>query len=325
MKDFLGILKYVAIALAGVAIVAGLMSREGLLGKRNAERADPKLINFDEFIKPIDPAKIGYIESKAIALHYSVPRAMAIDANDNIYVAGDGGLLVFDRNGQRKTSIELQREIYSLSVFDDRIYAGANDAIGGFGLDGESMQRWTDIAPSAHFTSILATEAGVFAADARNKVIWHYDLNGKQLQEIGKRDVANGRLGFIVPGPFFDIAPGYAGGLWAVNPGKHQLENYTFAGELRSSWRRASVDIAGFCGCCNPTQMAILPDGGFVTAEKGIPRVKVHDPNGDLRTVVAGPELFAEGTVIADVAIDSQNRVYVLDPVKKAIRIFEKK
>ena len=34
--------------------------------------------------------------------------------------------------------------------------------------------------------------------------------------------------------------------------------------------------MADFFGCCNPAQLAVLPDGRFVTAEKGIPRVKIY-------------------------------------------------
>ena len=33
---------------------------------------------------------------------------------------------------------------------------------------------------------------------------------------------------------------------------------------------------------------------------------------------------FVEGTIGLDLAVDSENRIYVLDPVKKMVRIFEK-
>ncbi len=324
MQGFFKTLKYVAIALAGVAIVAGLMSREGLLGDRNSKRTDPGLISFAEFIKPIDPQMIGYRESAGFPLPFEQATALAVDSADNLYVAGDSSLLIFDSTGKQKSQIALQNKVFSLSVFAARIYLAQADCIQVLNLAGKPLERWSEVAAGVHFTSLLAMEQGVFAADARNKVIWHYDYNGKRIKAIGQRDMQKGKLGFIVPGPFFDIARGYADQLWAVNPGKHQLENYTIAGELRSSWRRVSVDIDGFCGCCNPVQIAILPDGAFVTCEKGIPRVKVHEPSGDLRTVVAGPDQFAEGTVIADVAVDSQNRVLVLDPVRKTVRVFKK-
>ena len=58
---------------------------------------------------------------------------------------------------------------------------------------------------------------------------------------------------------------------------------------------------------------------------KGIPRVKVYNRLGTLESVVAGPGKFLEGTKGLDLARDSNGRIYVLDPMKKAVRIFEKK
>jgi hypothetical protein len=40
--------------------------------------------------------------------------------------------------------------------------------------------------------------------------------------------------------------------------------------------------------------------------------------------VVAGPESFEPQTVGLDLAVDSKDRIYVLDPKKKSVRIFEK-
>ena len=44
-----------------------------------------------------------------------------------------------------------------------------------------------------------------------------------------------------------------------------------------------------------------------------------------MHAVVAGPDQFTEGTVGIDLAVDSKNRIYVLDPMRKQVRIFEKK
>jgi len=80
--------------------------------------------------------------------------------------------------------------------------------------------------------------------------------------------------------------------------------------------------LEGFAGCCNPSHFALLPGGGFVTSEKGLPRVKEYSPDGTLRTVVAGSEGFAPGSVGLDLATDPGGRVYVLDPVARAVRVF---
>ena len=82
------------------------------------------------------------------------------------------------------------------------------------------------------------------------------------------------------------------------------------------------MSVEGFCGCCNPTHFALLPDGGFVTSEKGIPRVKVYDGGGKLLSVVAGADDFNGGTTGLAVAVAPDNRILVLDPVRGQIRAF---
>ena len=109
---------------------------------------------------------------------------------------------------------------------------------------------------------------------------------------------------------------------------------YTPDGDLDSFWGEESPTVDGFFGCCNPCHLALLPDGRFVTSEKGIPRVKIYDSAGDFESVVAGSEqlglpMAALGDArskgvehIYDVAADGRGRVLVLDPVGKCVRVF---
>ena len=78
-------------------------------------------------------------------------------------------------------------------------------------------------------------------------------------------------------------------------------------------------------GLKNPTHIAVLSDGSFVSSEKAIPRVKIYSQTGVFSCIVAGSDKFDEGTKGLDLAVDSKNKIYVLDPVRKQIRIFEKK
>ena len=161
--------------------------------------------------------------------------------------------------------------------------------------------------------------------DAGNRIVWKFDKSGNVLQRIGKRDVAKDIPGIVIPSGFFDVAVDSDGFLWVANPGRHSIENYTLDGDFRTSWGAFSMDIDGFCGCCNPTNFIILEDGSFITSEKGIPRIKVHNQLGEVVSVVAGAEQFDEGTVGLDLAVDSNQRIFVLDPKRKRVRIFAKK
>jgi hypothetical protein len=98
------------------------------------------------------------------------------------------------------------------------------------------------------------------------------------------------------------------------------------------------MTLEGFMPCCNPVNFAVLPEGAFVTAEKGVTRVKIYNSDGGFVGVVAGPDqLLESGTARVcevpalcqaggfDVAVDSAGRIYVLDTIKNVIRIFTKK
>jgi Lon protease-like protein len=112
-----------------------------------------------------------------------------------------------------------------------------------------------------------------------------------------------------------------------VNPGKLRVETYSLDGDFGrdSTWGRSGPTPADFVGCCNPVHIAQLPDGRFVTSEKGSPRVKVYSEAGEFECVVATPASFSDKAKNLDLAVDASGRIYVLDAVRKAVRIFERK
>jgi sugar lactone lactonase YvrE len=204
------------------------------------------------------------------------------------------------------------------------LYLGMIDHIEVYDQKGIRKSQWESPGDESIITSIAVSKEFVFVADAGYQTVWKYDRNGSVLRQIGEEDKDKDIPGYIGPSPFFDVCIDPDGFLWVANTGLHSLENYTFDGDLRSSWGEYSMEVEGFCGCCNPTHISILEDGKFVTSEKGIARVKVYNRLGELVSVVAGPDQFVDGTEGLDLAIDSIGRIYIVDPKKKAVRIFEK-
>jgi hypothetical protein len=206
-----------------------------------------------------------------------------------------------------------------------------------FDVRGSRQSVWSQPGKRAVLTSIAVADEDVFVADAGSLVVWHYNPGGKQLGAIGKRDPSRGIPGFIVPSPYFDVAVAPDGLLRVVNPGAHCIEAFTFDGHMELSWGKRGIGIEAFCGCCNPSNIAILADGRVVTAEKGIPRVKVYSESGEFESVVVGPETLAASPSAmvetrdelrlhpVDVAVDSRSRILVLDPPAGCVRIFEHK
>jgi sugar lactone lactonase YvrE len=190
---------------------------------------------------------------------------------------------------------------------------------------GKRKAVWADLGHEALITSIAIQGEDVYVADAGNKMVMRFDVSGRLIGYIGREKRASDIRRFVIPSPYFDIAVERDGTLWVVNPGRHSLLHFTPEGKFISSWGYSSSDIYGFCGCCNPSHIAITGGGEFVTSEKGIPRVKVYDERGEFIGVVAGHEQFTERSVGLDLAVDSQGRIIVLDPNLSSVRIFLEK
>ena len=60
-----------------------------------------------------------------------------------------------------------------------------------------------------------------------------------------------------------------------------------------------------------------------MTAEKGLPRVKVYDTAGNFQCAVVGPQQLQAKP--ADIATDHQGRILILDKHTSSVRIFEPK
>jgi hypothetical protein len=327
-RKFLGnVLKTGSFAAMGGLVGIGL-SREAC-GFSSATQSD--------YFSPaqIDPKLILYKEAdEPIPTGLSEARALSVDASGTLYVAGDQAIKVIDPQGSIKNTIALTVAPRCLAPAEKELYIGTRDHIMVADRSGKVQATWPGLGENAVVTNIALDEEHVFIADAGQRVVWCFDRKGKLIRRIGDKDSKKGIPGFVVPSPFFDLAIGPDGLLWVANPGRHQVEAYTEKGDREFAWGQFGNNLDDFTACCNPMNFAILPDGGFVTVEKGIVRIKVYDADGKLRGLVAVPEQLTGGTwsisettdqskhVRFDVAVDKAGHVYVLDRDKSVVRTF---
>lgn len=243
---------------------------------------------------------------------------------EELFVTGDRNLQVIGLDGTMKKEVNLPEEPLCVAVSGDRIYAGGLATVMVLDLEGNLVSQWKDFAETSLITSIAVYEDNIFLADAGRRRVYRYLPDGTRAAEFEGKSTDDVLHGFIVPSACFDVGVNEFGDLWVANPGKHALENYTFDGNLRGFWTSVFSDVKGFQGCCNPAHFAFLPGGNFITCEKGVIRVKEYKPSGEYVGVVAAPAKFIEEGKVPDITADGQGRVYVCDPDKKSIRIFEK-
>src|SRR5574341_1771885 len=156
------VLKYTFIVLAGIAILAGLLFRGG-----GIERAgDEGKLTIQELMgnpQPTDPALIGYDEIIELKINLNSPRAIAVDQDDLIYVAGDSVLVVLQGSGREVSRFATDASAGCIAVSPDgRIYLGMKDHLSVLNTDGSEIGIWDKINSTALITSIAVTETEVF-------------------------------------------------------------------------------------------------------------------------------------------------------------------
>lgn len=323
-----------------IAIVIGVVAIVKLdtTGKKGSGLGEEFTYNLEKLGK-IDPNLILYKESApAINTHFTESRAIALDSQGAIYVAGDKAIRVLTENGNLLGEIKLADMPRCLTVAGDgKIYVGMKDHVEIYDGRRTRLATWENLGNDAVLTSIAVSKNDVFVADAGNRIVYRFNTTGNLINRIGGKDKDKNIPGFFIPSPHFDLAIGHDGLLRVVNPGNHRIEAYTSEGDLEFSWGTFSnVNIKGFCGCCNPVNFAILADESFVTCEKGLVRVKIYDQDGVFTGAVAGSKQLTgkAGRICStpaecqsrafDVAVDAHERIFVLDTNKNVVRIFTK-
>ncbi|MCX6287165.1 MAG: hypothetical protein NTY96_08620 [Bacteroidetes bacterium] len=306
-----------------VAVIAIMLA--DLFSSKKADQANPYDYKLGE-LKKTDSSLNAYSEQLIIKPELEEIHAIACGPGDRIYVAGKNGLEVYNMDGKPDGNFRFEG-VASCLALDKKgdIFIGIQEHVEVFDQIGRPLKKWKSISGESVLTGIAVSDSFVFLADAGKKIVYRYDHSGRLINRIGEKDPQKNIPGFIVPSPYFDLALGTKGELWVANTGRHSLEQFSNDGSLNSAWGEASMAVDGFCGCCNPSHFAFLSDGSFVTSEKGIERVKVFSPQGVFKCIVAPPSAFIEGTRGLDLAVDSEDRIIVLDPEKNLVRIFVKK
>jgi len=315
--------KGIVILILSLLVIIVLLITIDFSSTRVDNRPDnPYEYEVDEF-KEVPAGLIHYTETRQFRM--KADELKGISYNDSkIYIIADNSLRIIDENGVQINKFPLDDSARCVKVYETPgILIGFRNYFSIYAQDGERLVQSDKLNDKAVITSIAKKSDKIFLADAGNRKIWVYNSEGKKMDEFEGVSGSSVLHGFIVPSPYFDIAVNQNNELWVVNPGMHALQHYSDNGNLENFWDKSSINIEGFSGCCNPAHFTFLPDGNFITSEKGMVRIKEYNAKGELLSVVAPPGKFRDEGQAPEVAADENGHVIALDFDKKLIRFFK--
>ena len=283
-----------------------------------------------------DPNLLLYQFKKEFGLPFDRVKSIILSPSGDYIVAGDRSIKTFTPNGVQQFELPLPRPPHCMTVTENGLlWVGLGQFCEVYDLETLEKKFQTErFGEKAYLTSMAAHEDRIYIANAgMREMLVLENESGNELLRFGKKSDTN--PGFNVPSPYFDFVIGRDLKLHISNPGMLRVETYTMDGRFESSWGSPGMQPDAFCGCCNPVFLAQLPNGSFVTSEKGLTRLKIYSELGEFKGVVAGPEQMVEDEALAkkacgdcskgsgfDVIADANGNVITLDPFKRSIRVF---
>jgi len=324
--------KRILVAIAALALVLAMMhvlNQYDLLGGGGSGL--PENFQYDQSDqRKISPDLLQYRQVRSVDIGLEDPRDLAVGPEGNWYVVGDSAVRVLDPNGTllNQWSVAGQPRCIDVSNDGTTLALGVGAKVVLLDAEGNVRADWPEIRRGGTICGIDIDKDSnsIYVAEYVARRVYRYSLDGERLTVLGNKD-EEGYSGLKSPSPYISVNLG-RDLVWINNPGQLRVEAHSPRGEFQHAWGTASqMDITGFPGCCNPCDFAILPDGRFVTFEKGknYETVKVFQKEGILDAVVVPPDAFQPDTRGVAVAVAKSGELLVMDPARRTIRVFQQK
>ncbi|HAX93488.1 MAG TPA: hypothetical protein DCY25_06010 [Bacteroidales bacterium] len=243
--------------------------------------------------------------------------SVAVAPTGVVFLGGDAFVTALDQNLDLMWSIETEGKITSLAVSGDTVFASTSETILLISFTGKLITEWGPYEGNSIITSVSASQTNVVFSDAGNKRVFILDKAGEVLSMMGQGDEK-----FIIPSAYFDAA--VTGNLvYAANTGNRRIETWTIDGMKTAEFGEPGTAPGAFCGCCNPAHFAVIPQG-FVTAEKGINRIKILDHDGKFVEFVSVNNEFNQ-SIPLDVASSDGITIYAANSFDNKLYVFTRK
>jgi DNA-binding beta-propeller fold protein YncE len=270
---------------------------------------------------PVISSDTTYEDSWSVDRTYHVSEgelsSVAVSPDGMIFLGGDSFVKAVTNDLNEVWNLETEEKITALSLSGDTLFASTTETILLVSASGKLINEWGPYEGNSMITSISTSGKNVAFADAGNKRIFILDKKGEVQMMIGQADEK-----FVIPSPYFDAALS-DNLMFVVNTGNRRIETWGLNGRKITEFGEPGTAPGAFCGCCNPAHFAVIPQG-FVTAEKGINRIKILDRNGEFVEFVSSQNDFVE-SIPLDVASVDGKTIYAANSVDSTLYIFKHK
>jgi hypothetical protein len=243
--------------------------------------------------------------------------SVAVSAEGTVYLGGESFIKSFNTDLSELWSLKTDMKITSVAVSGDTVFASTPETILLFSTSGKLITEWGPYEGNSIITSVSANKELVAFADAGNERVFLLEKNGELHSMMGQSEEK-----FVIPSPYFDVALS-GEKLFIANTGYRSIETWTAEGKKLSEFGEPGTAPGAFCGCCNPAHFAVIPQG-FVTAEKGINRLKILGPGGDFIEFVSSKNDFVP-SIPLDVASHDGKTIYAVNSADTSLYIFKQK
>lgn len=244
--------------------------------------------------------------------------SVGVSTYGNILVGGESYLSCYNQYLSKIWGIKMPGKINAVSVNGDTIYAASTETIFLVSTEGKMITEWGPYEANSIITSISAGNRYLAFADAGVKRVFILRKNGEVFAMLGQSDHK-----FIIPSSYFDVALSDENIIYTANTGHRRIEKWTLDGILKSQFGEPGTAPGAFCGCCNPAHFAVIPQG-FVTAEKGINRIKILGRDGAFIEFVSSENNFTP-SVPLDLASADGETIYAANPADSKLYVFKRK
>jgi hypothetical protein len=244
--------------------------------------------------------------------------SVAVDKTGNIYLGGDSYVISLDKNLSKKWALKTEVKITALTVYNDTLYASTLENIYLISNSGRLLDEWGPYEAGSIITSISVNKNFIAFADAGVKRVFLLKKNGEVSAMMGQADEK-----FIIPSPYFDVVVNEDDTVYIANTGKRRVEKWTKDGKLISFFGVPGTAPGAFAGCCNPAHFAIA-DQHFITAEKGINRIKMLDKKGGFIEFISSENKFM-ASIPLDIALSDGETIYAANPSDSKLYLFKRK